>query len=86
MGGHELKTADLAIAQETGVTSVHEPEKYVQEGLLKIVPGKSIDNDGRHDLEILCERFPDVQVEELIYTEENGIIYKFINKQWQQQN
>lgn len=65
-----------------GVTSVHEPVKYVDRGLLYVLPGKSIDNDGRDDLEVLCQRFPDAKVEKLTYTEEDGTVYEFIDKHW----
>ena len=69
----------------SGVTSVHEPTRYINRGLLYILPGKSIDNDGRHDLEVLCQRFPHAKVEKLTYTEENGTVYEFINKHWVKQ-
>lgn len=79
MGGHEL----LPNPNFTGgVTSIHEPEKYIQEGLLYILPGKSMDNDGMKDLIEFANRFPDAKIEELIYTEDNGIVYIFKNKQW----
>lgn len=80
IGGHELLPNPNY--DGSGVTSLHEPLKYIQEGLLFILPGQSIDNDGRRDLEILCERFPDARVEELTYVEEDGTIYHFIDKKW----
>lgn len=79
IGGHELK-ADPTRLDE--VTSVHEPDKYIQEGLLHIVPGNSFDNDGMQDLVILCQKFPNIKVEVLTYTKKDGSIYKFIDKHW----
>lgn len=80
MGGHELLSNPNGI--QNGVTSIHKPQEYIKQGLLYILPGKSIDNDGMHDLEILCQRFPNVQVEKLVYVMENGDIYNFIDKHW----
>lgn len=62
------------------VTSVHEPDKYIREGLLHIVPGNSFDNDDMQDLVILCQKFPDINVEVLTYIKKDGSIYKFIDK------
>lgn len=65
-----------------GLTAIHEPEKYVAEGLLHILPGKSLDNDGINDLVILQERFPDRKIEELKYTQEDGTVLHFIDGKW----
>ena len=63
----------------TGITSIHEPDKYVAAGLLYILPGQSIDNDGPWDLETLCKRFPNVKVEELTFTGADGSVKTFKN-------
>lgn len=81
LGGHEL-LPDPNYKPGMGITSIHEPEKYIAEGLLYVLPGLSMDNDGRNDLITFCQRFPNAKVEELTYTEKDGTIYKFINKQW----
>jgi len=86
IGGHELKAAEKEIAKQTGITSIHEPFKYAEEGLLYMLPGKSIDNDGMEDLIEFCRRFPNTKVEELIYTKDNGEIFHFINGEWIKQN
>ncbi len=83
MGGHELLPSPNPVG---GVTSIHEPDKYIAEGLLYILPGKSMDNDSMRDLVEFVRRFPNANVEELIYTKDNGDIYKFINGSWIQQN
>lgn len=83
MGGHELlPNPNLT----EGVTSLHEPKKYIDEGLLYVLPGLSMDNDGMKDLVEFAKRFPNVEIEELLFTEKNGDIYKFTNKNWVKQN
>lgn len=85
IGGHQLLPNPDYTSHCGLPSSIHEPQKYIAEGLLYILPGNSIDNDGIHDLEILCERFPQVKVEELTYTHEDGTISKFINGVWVKQ-
>ena len=82
IGGHPLLKDPSYKPHTTGITSIHEPNKYIKEGLLYILPGKSIDNDGHHDLEMMCERFPNIKVEELEYTESGGEVYVFKNGKW----
>ena len=84
IGGYPL-LKDPNYKPGMGVTSIHEPKKYVEKGLLYMLPGKSIDNDGFWDLETLCERFPNVKVEELIFTKDDGSVHKLINGKWYQQ-
>lgn len=80
IGGHDLlPNPDGPV---NGVTSIHQPDLYVEEGLLYRLPGLSMDNDGIKDLISFAKRFPDAQVEELVYTEDDGRQYKFINKEW----
>jgi len=78
IGGYPL-LKDPKYKPGMGVTSIHEPKKYVAKGLLHMLSGKSIDNDGFWDLETLCERFPNVKVEELIFTKDDGSVHKLIN-------
>lgn len=82
MGGHSLLKADQEVARLTGVTSIHEPQKYIVGGLLYILPGKSIDNDGPRDLEELCIRFPNAKVEELTFVDNDGVKRIFKDKKW----
>ena len=86
MGGHPLLPNPDYIPHQGMISSIHEPQKYIEEGLLYILPGKSIDNDGHKDLLILCERFPDAKVEELELIEAGGELYKFIDKKWVKQD
>ena len=80
MGGHPL-IKDPKYRPGMGVTSIHEPDKYVSEGLLCVVPGKSMDLDGRKDIPRFIEAFPDAKIEELEYIETNGEVYKFVNNE-----
>lgn len=70
MGGHELLKNPQG--SQNGITSIHEPYLYVEEGLLQFLPGRSMDNDGKKDLIIFAQRFPEVKIEELIFTEKDG--------------
>ena len=84
IGGYPL-LKDPKYKPGMGVTSIHEPKKYVNKGLLCMLPGKSIDNDGFWDLETLCKRFPNAKVEELTFVKDDGSIHKLINGKWYQQ-
>ena len=84
IGGYPL-LKDPKYRPGMGVTSIHEPKKYVNKGLLCMLPGKSIDNDGFWDLETLCERFPEAKVEELTFVKDDGSVHKLINGKWYQQ-
>lgn len=79
IGGHELLPNPNY--REGDPTSLHEPEKYIEEGLLYKLPGKSMDNDGMKDLIEFHKRFPEVKVEELIYTEGDKQ-YKLVDGEW----
>jgi len=81
MGGHPL-IPDPKYRPGMGVTSIHEPKKYVQEGLLYILPGESMDLDGYKDVIRFANRFPKKKIEELEFTEVGGEVYKFINGKW----
>ena len=82
IGGFPLLRDESYVPRTTGITSIHEPDKYVAAGLLYILPGQSIDNDGPWDLETLCERFPNVKVEELTFTGADGSVKTFKNGKW----
>lgn len=82
IGGHELLPNPLGPVD--GVTSIHEPQKYVAEKLLQILPGLSMDCDGQEDIEIFAQRFPNLQIEELMYIDKNNKKYKFINRHWKE--
>ena len=82
MGGHEL-LPNPDYTPHCGLpSSIHEPQKYIEEGLLKILPGNSIDNDGKDDILVMCQRFPNAKVEKLLYTEKNGTVYELVHGQW----
>ena len=81
-----LPNPDKENMKLTKVTSLHEPDKYSSAGLLHKLHGLSIDNDGKKDLEILCMRFPNAKVEELIYENDNGSKEIFKDKKWQPLN
>ena len=82
IGGHELLPNPQGVVD--GVTSIHEPLKYIEEGLLKVLPGLSIDCDGKEDLETFAKRFPDAKIEKLIYIDKDGRQYRFIKGQWKE--
>ena len=54
IGGHPLLPNPDHVPGD-GLTAIHEPEKYIAEGFLHILPGKSIDNDGIQDVSIMCQ-------------------------------
>jgi len=82
IGGHKMEAVPKEVAKETGITSVHEPFKYAEEGLLYMLPGLSIDNDGMEDLVEFHNRFPNANVEELLFTKPDGSQLKFVNGEW----
>ena len=78
MGGYPL-LKDPKYKPGMGVTSIHEPQKYMARGMLFKLPGKSIDNDGFWDLEELYRRFPGVKIEELTFVKDDGSVHKLID-------
>lgn len=82
IGGFPLLRDESYVPHTTGITSIHEPDKYIAAGLLYILPGQSIDNDGPWDLETMYERFPNVKIEELTYTYPDGSVKTFKNGKW----
>lgn len=77
-----MEAVPKEVAKETGITSVHEPFKYAEEGLLYMLSGLSIDNDGMEDLIEFHNRFPNANVEELFFTKPDGSQLKFVNGEW----
>lgn len=81
IGGHPLLPNPNHVPGD-GLTAIHEPDKYIAEGLLYIVPGLTMDNDSRWDILTFCKRFPKAKIEELEFTEANGEVYKLVNGKW----
>lgn len=81
IGGHPLLPNPDHVPGD-GLTAIHEPDKYIAEGLLHLVPGKTMDNDSIYDINTFCKRFPDAKIEELIFTDENGDTLHLIDGKW----
>lgn len=80
IGGYELLPNSHYFPGD--VTSVHEPQKYIEKGLLYKLHGKSMDNDSMSDLIEFQNRFPNAKIEELIFTREDNKQFKLINGEW----
>lgn len=84
IGGHPLEVnPDYEEIQRTHITSIHEPYKYRDEGLLTFIPGLSIDFDGIGDVEDFVRRFPEAKIEPLEYINSYGQTYVFTGKRWE---